>query len=58
MTKKQVKRRLMEKLAKIQVYRQQAEKTWGKSIADEMFGTDLDFLSTVLYLIDNPSEPE
>lgn len=48
----------MEKLAKIQVYREQAAKTYGKGIAEEMFGQDLDFLSTVLYLIDNPSPEE
>lgn len=58
MTKKQAKQRVMEKLAKVQVYRDAAKKTWGKAIADEMFQTDLDFLSTVLYLIDNPTESE
>ncbi len=58
MTKKAVKRRVMEKLAKLQVYNEQARKTWGKEIAAEMFMTDLDFFSTVLYLIDNPIPEE
>jgi hypothetical protein len=45
---------LCEKLAKISVYRAEALKLYGRNIADEMFQTDLDFLSSVLYLIDNP----
>lgn len=58
MTRKQVKQRLMEKLVKVQVYRSEAQKTWGRAIADEMFHADLDFLSSVIYLIDNSTKED
>ena len=52
MTKKKVIRRIREKLAKLYVYNETARKTWGSAVAADMFHEDLDFLSSLLQLLD------
>ena len=56
MTKEKVIRRVREKLAKVQVYNYEALRTWGPGIASEMFQEDLDFLSSLLLLLEKRDE--
>jgi len=58
MTKKRVLRRIREKLAKISVYNTEARKLWGSGIASEMFAEDLDFLCTLLQLLERVEDYE
>ena len=52
MTKKEVVMKAREKLVKLQFYNLQAEKTFGKSIAADMFHQDLDYLGSLLLLLE------
>lgn len=58
MTLDQVRQKTMEKIAKLQTYRNTAEKTWGQAIAQEMYVVDLDFYGSLLGFLIDPNDPE
>lgn len=51
MTRTEVINRVREKLIKLQLYNNEAIKTFGPSIAKEMFLSDLDYLTSILVYI-------
>ena len=56
MTKQKVIRKIREKLIKLTFYNDLAIKTWGKHIAADMFHEDLDYLSSILFLLEEKGE--